>query len=649
MSARLSFRARLIAGALAPLVLAGLIQALYSVVSQRRVAVDGLEAKARAVTGLLVNVAGPNIATDDPQGIDDGLGYFANDPDFSFALAIAPDGKSLGYRGAAIEKAAHVAAARITRQPELRHAGGTLLASYPVITGTKTIGEIVVGFKTENVDAEAAMLTARAGLFSLAGMIAAVLVVLALASRIARRNREMTALLDNIDQGFLSIGPDGTLTSERSAMATRLLGDYQPGQKLWDAVAAVDAKAAAWMKLGWDSIRDGFLPIELSFEQLPNKLVAGDRVYRVEYKPSFDGEAVADTLVVITDATADIARARAEAAEHDLLRTIEKLTKDRVGFLEFVDETDRLAREIAASVDQPISVELKRAVHTLKGNCGLFGQASLAEACHELETRLEEETTLYGADAHPITSAWAALKAKLESVFGPELMAAGVEVRAEDIAELQEALARGAPLGTIRQLVKSWSLERVKPRLERFADQARELAKRLGKGDVEVVIADHGVRLESSEGRRFWAAFTHVVRNAVDHGIEPESERVSRGKPACGRIEIETRHDGSAVVVELRDDGRGIDWESVRSKAIDAGLPAGSHEQLVDAILSDGLTTRDAVTETSGRGVGLAALQAACADAGGVIDVNSEPGRGARFTFRFPRWAEDLPIARSIA
>src|SRR6185312_779718 len=119
MSARLSFRARLIAGALAPLVLAGLIQALYTVVSQRRVAVDGLEAKARAVTGLLVNVAGPNIATDDPQGIDDGLGYFANDPDFSFALAIAPDGKSLGYRGAAIEKAAHVAAARITRQPEL--------------------------------------------------------------------------------------------------------------------------------------------------------------------------------------------------------------------------------------------------------------------------------------------------------------------------------------------------------------------------------------------------------------------------------------------------------------------------------------------------------------------------------------------------
>src|SRR3982750_1850318 len=131
-------------------------------------------------------------------------------------------------------------------------------------------------------------------------MIAAVLVVLALASRIARRNREMTALLDNIDQGFLSIGADGSLTSERSAMATRLLGDYQPGQKLWDAIAAVDAKTAGWMKVGWDSICDGLLPVEPVFEQLPNKLVAGDRVYRIEYKPSFVGEAVADTLIVIT-------------------------------------------------------------------------------------------------------------------------------------------------------------------------------------------------------------------------------------------------------------------------------------------------------------------------------------------------------------
>jgi chemotaxis protein histidine kinase CheA len=432
-------------------------------------------------------------------------------------------------------------------------------------------------------------------------------------------------------------------------MATRLLGGYQPGQKLWDAIAAVDAKAAAWMKVGWDSIRDGFLPVELLFEQLPNKLVTDDRVYRIEYKPSFVGEAVADTLIVITDATADIARARAEAAEHELLRTMEKLTKDRPGFLEFVAETDRLVREIAASAKQPITVELKRALHTLKGNCGLFGLVSLAEVCNELETRLADETVLDSADAHQITSVWRARKLKLESVFGPELMTSGVEVRAEDIAELQEALARGAPLGTIRQLVKSWSLERIKPRLERFADQARELAKRLGKGDVEVVVADHGVRLESSEGRRFWAAFTHVVRNAVDHGLETESERLSSGKPACGRIEIVTRNDGSAVVVELRDDGRGIDWESVRRKALDAGLPAGNHAQLVDAILTDGLTTRDVVTETSGRGVGLAALQAACTDAGGVIDVSSEPGRGARFTFRFPRWAEDVHLARSIA
>ncbi|MEO6771866.1 MAG: ATP-binding protein [Kofleriaceae bacterium] len=495
----------------------------------------------------------------------------------------------------------------------------------------------------------AATLTTHAALFSLAGIAAAVFVVLVLAGQIARRNREMTALLDHMEQAFLSLEPDGTLKSERSAMATRLIGTFVPGQKLWEAIAPIDSYAASWLQLGWDSVREGVLPVELSFEQLPKKLVVVDRVYRIEYKPSLDGDVVNHTFVVITDATADVARARAEAGERDLLRTIETLTKDRAGFAEFIRETDRLARRITAVADQPVSDELKRDLHTLKGNCSVYGLSAIAERCHQLELRLDDLPALDRASALEITSAWTELKHKLESVFGPELTRTRFDVRSEDIAELHDALAHGATLGVVHRIVNSWSIERVKPRLERFADQARDLARRLGKGELEVVIADHGLRLDHTKASQFWSAFTHVVRNAVDHGIEPESERIACGKPAHGRLELEARRDGIAIVVELRDDGRGIDWAAVERKAREAGLPAETRDDLVAAILSDGLSTREAVTEISGRGVGLAALRAACGAAGGTIEVSSEVGQGACFRFRFPQWAEEGPAAHSSA
>src|SRR5205085_9046371 len=123
------------------------------------------------------------------------------------------------------------ASAALTHEPVLHREGDTLIASYPVITSGKPLGQLVVGLRTANVEAQAARLTAWAAAISLVGIAAAVAVVLALAGRIARRNREMTDLLDNVDQGFVTMRRDGTLAAERSALATRLLGAFQPGQR----------------------------------------------------------------------------------------------------------------------------------------------------------------------------------------------------------------------------------------------------------------------------------------------------------------------------------------------------------------------------------------------------------------------------------
>jgi sensor histidine kinase regulating citrate/malate metabolism len=101
-------------------------------------------------------------------------------------------------------------------------------------------------------------------------------------------------------------------------------------------------------------------------------------------------------------------------------------------------------------------------------------------------------------------------------------------------------------------------------------------------------------------------------------------------------MQLVTRWDGAAVVIEVADDGRGIDWNALRDRARAAGRPSVTRDDLIAAMFSDGISTRPDVSETSGRGVGLAALRDACTRLGGSVEVESEPGLGTRFRFKLP-------------
>jgi two-component system chemotaxis sensor kinase CheA len=337
---------------------------------------------------------------------------------------------------------------------------------------------------------------------------------------------------------------------------------------------------------------------------------------------------------------------RAEAAERDLLRMVERMTRDRAGFAEFVDETERLIQRIEAAPGAEVTEVVKREIHTLKGNCGIYGLSQVSEMCHELEDYIAANAVLSPALVRSIVEAWSELKTKLGRIFGTNQVA-GIEIGNEDLSELRSAISHGASLGIIERIVRSWALERTRRRLERFAEQAKALASRLGKGEVVIEVADHGVRLDPSKFRPFWTAFSHAVRNAIDHGLEPPQERTSAGKPECGRIELSTEVVGDTVVIEVGDDGRGIDWETVRSRAQQASRPHTTHADLIDAILSDGISTRSEVTETSGRGVGLAALREVCAQLGGQIEIESERGCGTRFRFTFDLERQERMTSRT--
>jgi chemotaxis protein histidine kinase CheA len=177
--------------------------------------------------------------------------------------------------------------------------------------------------------------------------------------------------------------------------------------------------------------------------------------------------------------------------------------------------------------------------------------------------------------------------------------------------------------------------------LDEYHRNVRDLARELGK-DVTLAIDGKFTEMDKRVLENVQAPLMHLVRNAVDHGIESREERVLAGKPAAGRVTIRAYHKGSAVVLEVEDDGRGLDPGRIRTKAVERGLLSDDAsralpvEELYYLLCEPGFSTRGDVTEVSGRGVGLDVVKVRVEKLQGSLVIQSENGRFTRFRMYLP-------------
>jgi two-component system chemotaxis sensor kinase CheA len=447
------------------------------------------------------------------------------------------------------------------------------------------------------------------------------------------RNRDMRLVLDNVGQGFLTINPDGSVSAERSAIAAKWLGGYLPGKKIWELLGELEPAGADWFRVAWEAIVDDVLPLDMAIDQLPKRWTAGKSTFALEYRPLVVVGKLAQVLLVMSDVTAQLEREQLEREQQDFLRIFQGLLKDKKGFQEFFSEADELVAKIVNS--EPSLVELHRLVHTVKGNCALFGVSAVAGFCHELETRmLDTGRGLTGGDREELGRMWGTFASHLHGLLGSE-RTNQVEVDQEEYAAVLGALDGNGEREEIALRIKGWQFETAQVRLSRLAEQTRAIGARLGKGALNVVIEPNDVHLLPASWAAFWSSFTHVIRNAIDHGIESADERLAAGKPAAGQIRLTTELVDDDFLVKIADDGRGIAWNRVRDRAAAAGLPHDTNEALVEALFQDGLSTKEVLSEFSGRGIGMGAVRATCRKMGGSVQVTSTEGQGTRLTFRW--------------
>lgn len=448
------------------------------------------------------------------------------------------------------------------------------------------------------------------------------------------RNRAMRLVLDNIDQGLLTIDREGRVQSEYSAAIDRWFHAPEGSEAIVGYLRGICGDLADDFELAWEQCLEGFLPLDLCLAQAPSRFSFGGRSFRISYTPVVKDDELSSLLLVIADVTNELERERLVVEQRETASIVERALSDRAGFREFMREATVLVRGARTETE---AATVLRALHTLKGNSLIFGLQSLADLCHEAECYMALEQGPPSAVLQQrLQQAVERLDEQVTRLVG-DWRDEQVHISPAEYRSLLTAILERRDHDSLAQQVADLQLEPAASRLARAVEQAQRIGSRLNKPVHAQLSAGPEVLLDPVRWASFWSAFVHVVRNALDHGVEPTDERLAQGKPETAQLVFAAEVMDGQLVVRAGDDGRGIAWERLRERAKRAGLAHETRADLVQALFTDGISTAAQVTEFSGRGVGLAAVRQACMELGGTVEVVSEPGRGSTFEFRFPR------------
>jgi HAMP domain-containing protein/HPt (histidine-containing phosphotransfer) domain-containing protein len=456
---------------------------------------------------------------------------------------------------------------------------------------------------------------------------------------LAVKNRDMQLVLDNVDHGFITLSPDGMMLGERSRLVTDWFGPSTGPAPFWDYLNVTSRGFAVALRLGWAQMQDGFLPLEVCMTQLPERLTNGTRTWSFRYLPFFKDSEMEGVLVVVADVTEQLAREREDAEQTELMQGFKKLMLDRSGFTAFLREAGAMVEEVTSRRGDGDLTSIKRTLHTLKGSSGMMGLTVVARLCHILEDQIAENGKMREETVSDLASRWAAIGDHVARFVGTGGQRV-IEIPESEYAALVSRLSRKERQEDVLHQVLSWQLEPASRSLQRLADQAKALSRRLGKGEIDVEVIGAGVRLEPDVWGLFFSELSHVVRNAVDHGFETLEERQAKGKTLRHTLLLRAEVMNDVLTFEITDDGRGIDWAKIKESARARGLPHGNAAELLAALCSDGVTTREGVTDISGRGVGMAAFRRRVEALRGRLEVRSSPGAGTSWFVRFA-WPPD--------
>ncbi len=211
-----------------------------------------------------------------------------------------------------------------------------------------------------------------------------------------------------------------------------------------------------------------------------------------------------------------------------------------------------------------------------------------------------------------------------------------------EIKQVDESLAQlSRNTSDLQNIVMKIRMVPISYVFNRFPRMVRDLARKNNK-EIQLIISGQETEVDRTVVEEIGDPLVHLLRNAVDHGVESTEERYKQGKPSTGIVRLDAKHEGNNVVIDVQDDGKGLDRERIIAKAVERGLTdemsaaALSDEEVYSFIFMPGFSTMDLVTDLSGRGVGMDVVKTSIENLNGSISIESEKGKGTKVTIRLP-------------
>ena len=476
---------------------------------------------------------------------------------------------------------------------------------------------------------------------------------------VKERTAAIKDLLDNTGQGFFSFANDFRIQEYTSRATTEFFGHAIENKNALELLYPESAEDKAEVfKLVFEQTGN----LELVEGILPSEVKRGDRIYRVDYhwiKPRENSEG--RVMIVMTDITTQRGLELQLKSDEERNQMIVKIAVDRSGFIEFLNETDHCLAFVEEQLsNSPAEIDvtaLFRQFHTIKGGMASYFFMDVSEKAHHIENLLD---TIRSDGAVPGENLIESLQEEtrqlkeilqatldsLEDIVPKQLVKAGFQpfykISDSKISALERLLKDElSAQPEVRSALTNLRKQPVRNILKKLASDAENLAVKEGKR-IKVGLKGEEIELLHSVYKPLFASLIHLIRNCVDHGIEDPDSRLAFDKSEIGHIAIRVGLDRDQLVIDIFDDGAGIDTEAVKQKAFEKGLldaaklASISDSEAVRLIFHPGFSTAEAVSDLSGRGVGMDAVSDEVTKLGGQIEVESTVGKGTCFSIRVP-------------
>jgi two-component system chemotaxis sensor kinase CheA len=479
--------------------------------------------------------------------------------------------------------------------------------------------------------------------------------------RIEVKNRELDGLLNALGQGFISFGPDGKCSPVYSA-ACREIFEMDPAAQSVLSLLRIPQDKHPILET---KIKEAFAQrnFDLLFKVLPREFTNSmGRYITFEYRVGqLDASGnVLHAIIVATDRTAQMKAEKAVELERRHSMMIATIVKQKRFFRLFLSDLRAgLEKFVGHSVqpenEEQVSLEFKRFLHSIKGGFGMFWMEDHAKAVHEMEA--EWKAQALSGDGMRIQRQAVRIQSLINGFIEKNMDVLGNEFRTDRVIEIPlgswiPVLSQAETDGSValQKTLFEMTLLPIGRFFEPFSELSIKIARSQRKKLLPLEFRGADLMLYPEPYATLFTTCVHLFRNAVDHGLETPEEREAAGKNAAGRIRVsfsEEQSEGRTwICVRVSDDGRGIDPERIRrARNLPADLPVN---QVLDTVFAPGFTTRETVTEISGRGEGLFATREAARELGGEITVTSKLGEGSEFVLRVPRLAVQTSAPKSV-